>query len=195
MNRNEDFGSLDVLVRLALIHYQFETIHPFLDGNGRIGRLLIILYLMDKGVISTPALYISYFLKRNRIEYYDRLMHVREEGNYEQWITFFLTAVKDSAEDAVAAIDKLTDLRKANMKVLAGIGHPNKNLKRVFAYLEENPIIEIQKTAVALGIAYNTVASAINRLLEAGILEQTENVRRNRTFSYKAYMDILRDGT
>ena len=195
MNHDEYFDSLDVLVRVALIHYQFETIHPFLDGNGRIGRLLVILYLMAKGVISTPALYISYFLKRNRIEYYDRLMYVREEGNYEQWITFFLSAIKESAEDAIAAIDKLTALHTTNTSLIAGMGRSSKNLKRVFSYLEENPIIEIQKTAETLGLAFNTVASAINRLLEAGILVQTENVRRNRTFSYKAYLDILRDGT
>jgi Fic family protein len=195
MNRDEFFDSLDVLVCAALIHYQFETIHPFLDGNGRIGRLLVILYLMEKGVISTPALYISLFLKRNRIEYYDRLMYVREEGNYEQWITFFLSAIKESAEDAIAAIDKLTALHKVSSELLAGMGRSSKNVKRVFSYLEENPIIEIKKTAETLGLAFNTVASAINRLLEAGIVVQTENVRRNRTFSYKAYLDILRDGT
>jgi Fic family protein len=150
---------------------------------------------MAKDVISTPALYISYFLKRNRIEYYDRLMYVREEGNYEQWITFFLSAIRESAEDAIAAIDKLTALHTTNTSLIAGMGRSSKNLKRVFSYLEENPIIEIQKTAEALGLAFNTVASAINRLLEAEILVQTENVRRNRTFSYKAYLDILRDGT
>ena len=195
MNHDECFGSLDVLVRVALIHYQFETIHPFLDGNGRLGRILIILYLIEKGVISTPALYISYFLKRNRIEYYDRLTCVREEGNYEQWINFFLTAIIESAEDAITAIDKLTALHTANTGVVSGMGRSSKTLKKVFAYLERNPIIEIQKTATTLGLAFNTVASAINRLLEIGILEQTENVRRNRTFSYKAYLDILRNGT
>jgi len=195
MNRDEYFDFLDVLVRAALIHYQFETIHPFLDGNGRIGRLLIILYLMEKSVISTPALYISYFLKRNRIEYYDRLTYVREEGNYEQWISFFLSAIIESAEDAIAAIDKLAALHTANTDLIAGLGRSSKNIKRVFAYLEENPIIDIKKTAEALVLSFNTVASAVNHLIGTGILVQTENVRRNRTFSYKAYLDILRDGT
>ena len=195
MKRDEYFDSLDVLVRAALIHYQFETIHPFLDGNGRIGRLLVILYLMEKSVISTPALYISYFLKQNRIEYYDRLTYVREEGNYEQWISFFLSAIKESAEDAIAAIDKLAALHTANTDLIAGLGRSSKNIKRVFAYLEENPIIDIKKTAEALVLSFNTVASAVNHLIGTGILVQTENVRRNRTFSYKAYLDILRDGT
>lgn len=84
---------MDVLIRAALIHYQFESIHPFLDGNGRIGRLLITLYLMEKGIMTTPVLYISYYLKRNRIEYYDRMMEVRNKDNYEQWVKFFLRAI------------------------------------------------------------------------------------------------------
>ena len=195
MNRAELFGPLDVLVRAALIHYQFETIHPFLDGNGRVGRLLVILFLMENKVISTPSLYISYFLKRNRTEYYDRMMYVREEGNFEQWISFFLSAIKESAEDAIEAIDKLTALHSIDSGRIADMGRSSKTIKKVFAYLEENPIIEIKKTAKALGISFNTAASAVNRLGEAGILAQTENVRRNRTFSYKAYLDILRDGT
>ena len=195
MNRDDFFSSLDVLVRAALIHYQFETIHPFLDGNGRVGRLLVVLFLIEKKVISTPALYISYFLKRNRTEYYDRMMYVREEGRYEQWISFFLSAISESAEDAIGAIDKLTALHSINAELIACMGRSSKTIKKVFAYLEENPIIEIKKTSKILGLSFNTVASAVNRLIERGILVQTENVRRNRTFSYKAYLDILRDGT
>jgi Fic family protein len=109
---------LDVLIRVALIHYQFETIHPFLDGNGRVGRLLITLYLMEKGVLTTPALYISYFLKKNRIEYYDRLSEVRRNGNYEQWVKFFLQAIYESAEDATLTIDKLTVLHDKNIATI-----------------------------------------------------------------------------
>ena len=102
---------LDFLIRAALIHYQFETIHPFLDGNGRVGRLLITLFLMEKKVLTTPALYISYFLKKNRVEYYDRMTEVRLKGNYEQWIRFFLLAINESAQDAIAAIDEITALQ------------------------------------------------------------------------------------
>lgn len=138
---------IDTLIRAALIHYQFETIHPFLDGNGRIGRLLITLFLMEQQVLSTPALYISYFLKKNRIEYYDRMTEVRTKGNYEQWVKFFLQALIESAEDAIAAIDELVALHGANADKISRMGRSSKNAMLVFHYLETNPIIEIGKTA------------------------------------------------
>lgn len=186
---------LDPLVRAALIHYQFETIHPFLDGNGRVGRLLITLFLMEKKVLTTPSLYISYFLKKNRIEYYDRMSEVRAKGNYEQWVKFFLQALIESAEDAVAAIDELNALHEKNMTVISGMGRGAKNALLVFQYLEANPIIEIRKTADALGLSFGTASNAVARLVEAGILVQTSNFTRNRTFAYEGYLEILRRGT
>ena len=186
---------LDVLIRAALIHYQFETIHPFLDGNGRIGRLLITLFLMEKKVLSTPALYISYFLKRNRIEYYDRMNEVRTKGNYEQWIKFFLEAVYESAKDAVETIDKLTSLHDNYCRKIEDLGRRAKNAMRVFKYLESNPIIEIQKTARELDIAFNTMSSIVKDLISIGVLEQTSTQSRNRTFVYKEYLEILKEGT
>lgn len=186
---------LDALIRAALIHYQFETIHPFLDGNGRVGRLLITLFLMEKKVLSTPALYISYFLKKNRVEYYDRMTEVRAKGNYEQWVTFFLRALLESAEDATATIDELIALHDKNAAVISGMGRAAKNAMLVFEYLEANPIIEIRKTAEALSITFNTASSAIKRLTDAGILVQTTNASRNRTFAYEDYLSILRKGT
>ena len=186
---------LDALIRAALIHYQFETIHPFLDGNGRVGRLLITLFLMEKRVLSTPALYISYFLKKNRVEYYDRMSEVRTKGNYEQWVKFFLQAIMESAKDATTTIDKLIALHDANVAAITKLGRAAKNAIRVFNYLESNPIIEIRKTAEALGIAFNTTSSAVNRLVDAGILVQTSDNNRNRTYAYEAYLDILRKGT
>ena len=188
-------GELDALIRAALIHYQFETIHPFLDGNGRVGRLLITLFLMEKKVLSTPALYISYFLKKNRVEYYDRMTEVRAKGNYEQWVTFFLRALLESAEDATATIDELIALHDKNAAVISGMGRAAKNAMLVFEYLEANPIIEIRKTAEALSITFNTASNAIKRLTDAGILVQTTNASRNRTFAYEDYLSILRKGT
>lgn len=102
INADDD---IDALIKAALIHYQFETLHPFLDGNGRVGRLLITLFLMERKLLQSPVFYISYFLKRNRVEYYDRMMEVRRKGSYEQWIKFFLKAVYESAEDAINTID------------------------------------------------------------------------------------------
>lgn len=186
---------LDGLIRAALIHYQFETIHPFLDGNGRIGRLLITLFLMEKKILTTPALYISYFLKKNRVEYYDRMTEVRSKGNYEQWVKFFLQALAESAKDAIAAIDELTALHDKNVDLVAGMGRASKNAMLVFRYMEANPIIEIGKTAEALGITFGTASNVVERLSSAGILEQTTTGRRNRTFAYKDYLAILRKGT
>ncbi len=187
--------NLDVLIRAGLIHYQFETIHPFLDGNGRIGRLLITLFLIEQKVLTTPALYISYFLKKNRIEYYDRMSEVRLKGNYEQWIKFFLEAVYESAKDAVETIDKLTALHDKNCTKVLNLGRRAKNGMRVFEYLESNPIIEIKKTSQDLDIAFNTISSVIKDLINIGILEQTSNQSRNRTFVYKEYLEILKEGT
>lgn len=186
---------LDVLIRAGLIHYQFETIHPFLDGNGRIGRLLITLFLMEKKILSTPALYISYFLKKNRVEYYDRMNEVRLKGNYEQWIKFFLEAVYESAKDAVETIDKLTLLHDNYCNRIEVLGRRAKNVMRVFEYLESNPIIDIQKTARELDIAFNTMSSIVKDLISIGVLEQTSTQNRNRTFAYKEYLNILKTGT
>lgn len=188
--------SLDPLIQAALIHYQFETIHPFLDGNGRIGRLLITLFLMEKKVISCPALYISYFLKMNRIEYYDRMSQVRKTGDYEQWILFFLQALADSSSDAIDTIDKLTKLHNKNINILDDISPRQKaNVLKVFNYLEKNPIIDIQKTANALSLSYNTVAKAVLLLADKGILRQSAKSGKTKIYSYFDYLDILRKDT
>ena len=192
INSDDD---LDVLIRAALIHYQFETIHPFLDGNGRIGRLLITLFLMQENVLTTPALYISYFLKKNRVEYYDRMSVVRRSGNYEQWIKFFLQALYESADDAITTIDELTTLHNKNVALISNMGRASKNAMLIFEYLEANPIIDISKTAEALNIAFNTVSKAVDNLSNVGILKQTTNYSRNRTFAYSDYLDILSKGT
>ncbi len=187
--------TLDVLIQAALIHYQFETIHPFLDGNGRVGRLLITLFLMERGALHLPALYISFYLKKNRIEYYDRMSEVRSKDNYEQWVKFFLRAVQSSAEDASETIRELALLHDRSMAVINGMGRAAKTVKALFAYLEQNPIIDIRKTAGALGLSFSTVSGAVKRLEEKGILIQTNNVSRNRVFAYQEYLNILRKDT
>ncbi len=190
-----DDDNLDVLIRAALIHYQFETIHPFLDGNGRVGRLLITLFLMEKKVLSSPALYISYFLKANRIEYYDRMTEVRNKGNYEQWIKFFLRAVAESAKDAIETINALHKLHEDNIAKIQTLGRARINAEKLFEYIEQNPIIETRKTAEALGLSYNTVSTAIKNLSTLSILGKSEAGARSKTFAYTAYLNILKKGT
>ena len=187
--------SLDLLIQAALLHYQFETIHPFLDGNGRIGRLLITLFLLDKKLLNSPTLYISYYLKKNRIEYYDRMSEVRNKDNYEQWIKFFLNAVKESAEDSVEAIKKLYALHEQNLKKIDELGRAAKNAKALFYYLEQHPIIDIGKTAKDLNLAFSTVSLAIKRLVDAKILINCNNANRNMIFQYEDYLAILRKDT
>lgn len=183
------------LVKIALIHYQFETIHPFLDGNGRIGRLLVTLFLLDREILSTPALYISYFLKKNRVEYYDRMTEVRSKGDYEQWVKFFLRAIDESAEDALAAIEELAALHDRNLEIVKGMGRAAGSTEHLLLYLEKNPIITINETARALDMSFNAASSAIRRLCEAKILFQKGDAKRARVFHYREYLNVLRSGT
>lgn len=192
INENVDY---DPLIRAALIHYQFETIHPFLDGNGRIGRLLILLYLMEQRLIEKPVIYISYFLKKNQIEYYDRISEVRRTGNFEQWIRFFLEAVSKASSDSLEAIRQLSVLHDTNVEKLPKTTRSKDNLRAVFDYIEQYPIIDIKRTAKELEVSYNTVAAAVRKLVELGILQETTNAARNRVFAYEEYLAILRKDT
>lgn len=192
MNEGDDY---DPLIRIALIHYQFETIHPFLDGNGRVGRLLILLYLLEQGYLSKPIIYISYFLKKNQIEYYDRISEVRKSGNYEQWVCFFLEAVSAAAKDSLQTIEKLSDLHERNVANLPNTTRKNDNVRKVFDYIEQYPIMSIKRTALALNLSYNTVSSIVNKLTQNGVLKETTNASRNRVFFYEEYLSILRKDT
>ncbi len=192
INENNEY---DALIRAALIHYQFETIHPFLDGNGRIGRLLILLYLMEQNLLSKPVIYISYFLKKNQVEYYDRISEVRRNGNFEQWIRFFLEAVSNAATDSLETISQLSELHDKNVASLPKSNRSKDNLRAVFDYIEQYPIIDIKRTATELGLSYNTVSTAVKKLVELGILQETTNAARNRVFAYEEYLGILRKDT
>ncbi len=192
INENEKY---DPLIRAALIHYQFETIHPFLDGNGRIGRMLILLYLMERKLLTKPVIYVSYFLKKNQLEYYDRISEVRRSGNYEQWVRFFLEAVSSAAEDAVVTVGQLAELHDRNLGRLPRSNRSRDTVIALFYYVEQHPIIDIRQTADALGVSYNTAATAIKKLADIGMLIETRNVSRNRVFAYEEYLNILRKGT
>lgn len=185
----------DPLIQAALIHYQFETIHPFLDGNGRMGRLLILLYLMEKKLLSKPVIYVSYFLKMNQIEYYDRISEVRRNGNYEQWVGFFLEAVGSAARDTLESVRQLSTLHEENISRLPKSNRRRDNVRELFDYLEQHPIIEIKQTAADLEVSYNTASAAVKKLMELGILKETTNTARNRVFAYEEYLEILKQGT
>lgn len=199
MDRLEDYinngTEYDPLIRIALIHYQFETIHPFLDSNGRVGRILILLYLIEQKYLSKPVIYVSYFLKKNQIEYYDRISEVRRSGNYEQWIKFFLDAVYNAALDSNDTVILLNNLHNINVEKLPKTTRKIDNVKLVFDYIEQHPIIDIKKTAEALRLSYNTVASAIRKLMELEILKEITNQSRNKVYVYEEYLAILRKDT
>ena len=129
----------------ALIHYQFETIHPFLDGNGRIGRLMILLYLMQQGILEKPVIYASYFLKKNQVEYYDRISEVRRTGNYEQWVKFFLEAVAAAAADSVKSIEKMSDLHKNHLQILPKSNRAKDNVKAYLIILNNIRLLMLKK--------------------------------------------------
>ena len=183
------------LIQIALLHYQFESIHPFLDGNGRVGRLLIVLFLLENRLLSKPILYISYFLKPNRMEYYDRLSAVRQSGDYAQWVKFFLRALIQSAKDASASLNELSTLYEQNIAKIDALAR-NKNIKKLFLYINKHPIIDISKSASELGLSYNTLLKAVNMLKELDILILgDESKSRNKLYFYEKYLEILRRDT
>jgi len=184
------------LIKIALSHYQFETIHPFLDGNGRIGRLLIGLMMKEYNLLNTDILYISYFLKRNRVEYYDRLMDVRLKGHYEQWIKFFLNGIIEAGSNSLECINLLVSLNKKNAQLIEeSTKGSKKTVLSVFKYIQSNPIIDIGETAKRIGKTYNTTSAAIIKLQSLGILKARNEQERNRVFAYEDYLAILREGT
>ena len=184
------------LIKIALTHYQFETIHPFLDGNGRIGRLLIGLMLKKYKLLNTDILYLSYYFKRNRIEYYDRLMDVRLKGHYEQWIKFFIDGIIEAGNNSLECIELLISLNEKNTRLIEEkVTGSKKTVFDVFNYIQSNPIINIPKTARKIGKAYNTIAAAITQLQNLGILKIKHEQDRNRVYIYEDYLAILREGT
>lgn len=178
---------LDPLIVAALIHYQFVTIHPFLDGNGRLGRILIILYLISVQKLKYPCLNLSYYLKRNQGEYYARLNYIRFSDDYFGWINFFLRGVLISAEEAIAAIKKIMVLREKNFKKIP----PRQQW--LLTFLEKNPIINARKTSELTGINYHAVNRTINKYVELHILLTSDESKKNRTYIYQEYIDILKE--
>ena len=189
--------SVDPIIKASLVHYQFETIHPFLDGNGRLGRLLITLSLMNDHALSVAAFYPSYQLKLRRTEYYERMMAVRENGEYAKWIEFFCDCLMAGATDAVESLERLVSLHSTNVRLInESLGRSATNGQLLLELLEGNPIVDVAFVMDRLGIARTTAGNLVNDFVRLGILKQREEARqRYRTFLYDDYLCILRQGS
>lgn len=188
---------VDPIIKAALVHYQFETIHPFLDGNGRLGRLLITLSLMNDHALSAAVFYPSYQLKLRRGEYYEHLMDVRENGTYAKWVGFFCDCLLASAKDAIGSLERLVNLHNRNVTLINGsLGRASANGQRLLELLEGNPIVDVAFVAGKLDIARTTASNLVGDFVELGILLQREKGKqRYRTFLYEDYLAILRQGS
>lgn len=183
------------LTKAALSHVQLETIHPFLDGNGRIGRLLITLILCSEGTLSEPILYLSLFFKQNRDEYYERLSMVRTEGDWESWLRFFLLGVNETAEQAVRAAGSIRAVFERDVEQLAALKRTAGSARQIHRVLQKRPIISIRQASELSGLAFQTSLTSLERLCEMGICEEVTGRQRNRLYVYKEYLDLLNRGT
>jgi len=189
-------SSISNLIKTALIHYQFETIHPFLDGNGRMGRLLIVLFLKERGLIEYPVLYLSYFFKKNRNRYYELLNNVRIKGEFEEWIKFFIKGICEISEDAISSIQKIIKLKRIDMEKIRNIPKGNiSSLLLVYDYLLKHPFLETEDIRLLSDLSKPTVNKLLETLTELEILELVEEKKRYKQYVYKKYVDILSEGT
>ena len=189
-------STISNLIKIALIHYQFETIHPFLDGNGRMGRLLIILYLREQGLIEYPVLYLSYFFKKNRNRYYELLNNIRIKGEFEEWIKFFIDGICEISEDAITSIQKIVELKNTDMKKIRELSGSNiSNLLLIYDYLLQHPFLEAEDIINLVGVSKPTANKLLENLMTIEIVELVEDKKRYRQYVYKKYVDILSEGT
>lgn len=186
---------LPPLVRAGVAHVQFETIHPFLDGNGRIGRLLIALLFEHWGILESPILYLSLAFRRHRAEYYRRLHEVRANGDWEGWTAFYLRCIRESAQDGVSAAKRLFTLLETDRRALVHHKAATVTAVRLFDHLPEHPIITLPRTIELLKTTKPTAGKAIDALCKAGILGETTGRQRDRVYAYRSYMKVLAEDT
>lgn len=191
---SENSGIPD-LVRAAIIHYQFETIHPYADGNGRLGRLIITLMLVEKGLIDRPLLYLSLFFKEHKSSYYDLLMDVRFKGDWESWFKFFLRGVRHTSAEAVITAKDILKLLAEDRVRISKHTTKSKNTAGAFNKICEKPVFTIPVLMKELGVTYPTAQQQVETLQKLGILKEVGNRERDRTFVYEKYLEILRRGT
>ncbi|MBP6952057.1 MAG: Fic family protein [Alphaproteobacteria bacterium] len=186
--------NLPLLIKIAMIHLQFESIHPFLDGNGRLGRLLVTLLLCEKNLIKQPIFYLSYFFKKHRAEYYKLLQKVREENDWDKWIKFFLQGVIETSQDAFETAMRLTHLMKTDLEKIRTLGKASKSVERVFTYLQRKPIIGIPELSSSLKLSPHTIKLSLDYLEALGVIKEITGLRRGMTYTYDKYLSILREG-
>lgn len=186
---------IPVLTKAALAHVQFETIHPFLDGNGRLGRLLITFLLCAAGVLKEPLLYLSLYFKTHRQEYYYLLQRVRTEGDWEEWLRFFLTGIRETSEQAVNTARFILQLFEDDRKRIEGLGRKASSALRIHQLLQKHPITSVPKAAELTNMSYPTVSAALKHLQMLELVREFTGRERNRIFVYDKYMNVLSEGT
>jgi Fic family protein len=192
---HDEKHKLPILVEAGLVHVQFETIHPFLDGNGRLGRLLITLLLCSKGALREPLLYLSLYFKMNRDRYYDLLQRVRTDGAWEEWLVFFLEGTEMTARSAADAAKQILTLFAKDRDRIQTIGRAAASALRVHEYMQKKPLVAIGTVAEELKLSIPTVTVALDHLVRLGIAKEVTGKRRARVFGYSRYLKILSEGT
>ncbi len=190
---NDELNPLPDLLKIAIIHYQFETIHPFLDGNGRVGRLLITLYLVDKGILKQPILYLSDFFERNRMLYYDNLMRARTHNDINQWLKFFLTGVIEISKKGVETFDGILQLQKNLDLKLKTLGIRTAEAQKIIDYLYQNPVIDATRVEKIIKKSKATHYKLINDLVNLEIIKEISGAQRNKLYIFKEYLDLFND--
>lgn len=192
---HDEEHKLPVLVEAGLVHVQFESIHPFLDGNGRLGRLLITLLLFSKGIISEPLLYPSLYLKTHRDRYYDLLQRIRTEGAWEDWLEFFLEGVAMAANEAADSTERTLQLLAKDKDKIRTLGRATQSASRLHKFMQTSPYFRIRTAAKSLKLTVPTVTNAVNHLVRLGIIKEVSGKHRDRLFAYTRYINIVSAGT
>ncbi len=191
-----DEKPMPLLLKIGLAHAQFETIHPFLDGNGRVGRLLITFLLCEKMVLRRPLLYLSYYFKQHQTEYYGRLQAIHDQGDWEGWLEFFLRGVRETSEEATETARRIVRMREEHRQlVLERLGSGAGNALTLLESLYRRPIVSVQHAADTTKLAFPNANALIARMEELGLLREITGQKRNRRFAYRAYMDLFADRT
>ncbi len=190
---NNDELNVPHLIKIAIAHYQFETIHPFLDGNGRVGRLLITLYLVATGILEKPLLYLSAFFEKNRSLYYDKLTMTREKSDLNQWIKYFLIGIAETAEEGTQTLQKIMQLKSRLETKIMDMGKRSSSAHKLLLGLFKNPVVSVKEIQEITGLSPKSSGELTNLFVETGILVEITKQQRNRIFSFKEYLNLFKD--